>query len=60
MNQVLLYLEQLDLSESEAKLYMSLLQTGPISVRDLAIKVGIKRTTAYLYIDLLVEKGLVA
>lgn len=59
MNIVIKYLEQLGVSELEAKLYVSLLDTGPMSVRGLAESIGIKRTTAYLYIDLLIEKGLV-
>lgn len=53
------YLEQLDLSDMEAKLYLALLDSGSISVRDLAELTKIKRTTAYFHIDLLVEKGLV-
>ncbi len=35
------------------------MDSGPISVRDLAEVTNIKRTTAYFHIDLLVEKGLV-
>src|SRR5690349_21587841 len=59
LNKVATYLKQLDLTDEEAKLYLTLLQTGPTSVRDLAETVGIKRTTAYFYIDLLVNKGLI-
>ena len=59
-NQIILeYLEQLDLSDIEAKLYLTLLETGPISVRELAAKIDIKRTTAYLPIEQLIEKGLI-
>lgn len=58
-SKILEYLEQLDLSETEALLYLKLLETGPISLRDLAQTTGLKRTTAYLHVDLLVEKGLV-
>ena len=58
MNKLIDYLEQLDLSEVEAKLYLTLLQTGPVSVRDLAVTTDMKRTTAYLYVDQLIEKGL--
>lgn len=53
------YLEQLDLSDIETKLYLTLLQTGPTTVRDLAASIEIKRTTAYQYIDQLIEKGLI-
>src|SRR5258708_38672740 len=58
-DQIIDYLKQLDLSDVEAKLYLMLLQTGPTTVRDLAQTVDIKRTTAYFYIDQLVEKGLI-
>lgn len=59
MDNIVDYLQQLDLSEVEAKLYLTLLQTGPTSVRDLAQTIDIKRTTTYFYIDQLVEKGLI-
>lgn len=59
MNTIVDYLKQLDLSEVEAKLYLTLLQMGPSSVRDLAQTIDIKRTTAYFYIDQLVDKGLI-
>jgi sugar-specific transcriptional regulator TrmB len=59
MDKIITYLKQLDLSDAEAKLYLRLLQTGSTSVRDLAQTVDIKRTTAYFYIDQLVEKGLI-
>ena len=60
MDKILKYLEQLELSDVEAQMYVTLLQTGPISIRDLAVAVGIKRTTAYLYIEHLMQKGLVS
>ncbi|MGI8420263.1 MAG: TrmB family transcriptional regulator [Candidatus Levyibacteriota bacterium] len=53
------FLEQLNLSEIEASLYTTLLDNGPMSVRDLAVLTKMKRTTAYFYIDQLIEKGLV-
>lgn len=59
MDKIVDYLKQLELSEVEAKLYLTLLQTGPASVRDLAQTIEIKRTTAYFYIDQLVDKGLI-
>lgn len=58
-NKIIEYLEELNLSEIEAKLYVALLEKGPVSVRELASAIGLKRTTAYLYVDLLIEKGLV-
>lgn len=59
MDKIIEYLKQLELSDIEAKLYLTLLKTGPLSVRDLAETIEIKRTTAYLYIDQLIEKGLI-
>lgn len=59
MDKIIDYLKQLDLSDVEAKLYLTLLQTGPASVRNLAATIDIKRTTAYLYIDQLINKGLI-
>ena len=59
MKEIVTYLKHLNLSESESKLYLTLLRTGPISVRDLAVMTDIKRTTAYIYIEQLIDKGLV-
>ncbi len=59
MEQITDYLEKLGLSELEAKIYLTLLQTGTVSVKSFAPMIGLKRTTAYLYIDPLIEKGLV-
>lgn len=59
MENILNFLQQLDLSEIEAKLYTNLLQSGPTSIRKLAATTDIKRTTAYFYIDQLIEKGLI-
>ncbi len=53
------YLERIDLTEQESILYLLLIETGPISVKDLATKAAIKRPTTYIYLDQLVEKGLV-
>src|SRR5476651_995659 len=59
MEKITDYLKKLGLSELEAKIYLTLLQTGAVSVKSFAPMIGIKRTTAYLYIDPLIEKGLV-
>lgn len=59
MENILNFLKQLELSEIEAKLYLTLLKNGPTSVRDLAETIDIKRTTTYFYIDQLIEKGLI-
>lgn len=53
------YLERLGLCELEVKLYVALLETGPIAVRDLADFVRIKRTRSYMYINSLIDKGLI-
>lgn len=59
MNNIIDYLQQLELSDIEAKLYLALLEIGPTTVRELSEAINIKRTTAYLYVDLLIEKGLI-
>ncbi len=60
MKTVVEYLQKLDLSETEARIYLTLIENGPKRVRELAELVGLKRTTAYLYIDALIGKGLAA
>jgi len=59
MDNIINYLKQLNLSEIEAKIYLMLLKSGPVSVRELAQTADIKRTTTYFYIDQLAEKGLI-
>lgn len=58
-DKIITYLKQLDLSEIEAKLYLTLLQSGSTTIRELAETIEIKRTTAYFYVDQLSEKGLI-
>lgn len=53
------YLERLGLSEQEAKIYISLLKTGVVNARDLAKTSGVRRTSAYNGLNLLIEKGLI-
>ncbi|MBU3978383.1 helix-turn-helix domain-containing protein [Patescibacteria group bacterium] len=60
MNSVIEYLKHLDLSETEAKIYLTLIENGPKRVRELAESVGLKRTTTYFHIDSLIKKGLIA
>ncbi len=48
------------LSESEAAVYLAALELGETTVSRLARKAGIKRTTAYLVIESLKEKGLIS
>lgn len=58
MSKIITFLTQLDLSDVEAELYLKLLSLGTTTISDLARDMGIKRTTAYLYIDSLIDKGL--
>src|SRR5690242_18817586 len=60
MNEYIDYLEQLDLSDMEATLYLKLLEIGPINATDLAKALNIPRTNIYLYLEPLFAKGLVA
>ena len=60
MKQVLDYLEQLDFSKIEAKLYLKLLELGPMTVAELALVININRTAAYSYIYSLLNKGVIA
>lgn len=59
MSDYITYLEQLDLSDMEAKIYLKLLEIGPINVSDLAKALGIVRTNTYSYLEPLFAKGLV-
>lgn len=51
-------LEQLGLSEKEAKVYMALLELGEATAQDLAIKSGVNRATTYVALESLVRKTL--
>ena len=57
MKKILEYLEQLDFSAIEAKIYLTLLKTGPLTVQELAKKTGINRTATYSHLNTLLEKG---
>lgn len=59
MKQILDYLEQLDFSKVESELYISLLDSGPMGVAELAERVKINRTATYAYIASLLKKGVV-
>lgn len=59
MNIITIFLEQLELSEIESTLYLQLLKTGAVSIRDLAAATGINRSTTYVYIKQLIDKELV-
>lgn len=53
-------LQQLGLSEKEAKVYLASLELGSSSVQEIAHKAGINRPTAYFQIELLIKKGLMS
>ena len=53
-------LKQLGLSDKEVKVYLSLLENGPSSVRNLAVVAGINRGTTYDILKVLRELGLVS
>lgn len=58
-----MHLEELKiagLSENEAKVYLAALELGETSVYRLAKKSGVKRTTTYLAVENLKEKGLMS
>jgi sugar-specific transcriptional regulator TrmB len=59
MNKLDEYFKQLGLSEPETKFYLTLLKIGSTTVGNLAQVTGNNRTSAYDYIDSLIEKGLV-
>lgn len=48
------------LSLTESKFYLALLKTGPSTILPVSQKAGIKRTSAYNFIEKLVELGLVS
>ena len=52
-------LKNLGLSEKEAKIYLALLQLGPSTPYQIAKKAELKRPTAYVIAEELVEKGLI-
>lgn len=52
-------LKSVGLSENESKVYLAALELGEVSVYRLAKKSGVKRTTTYLAVESLKEKGLI-
>lgn len=59
MKKIIDFLEQLGLTEIEAKLYQEILKVGPTTVKEVAELIGINRVTAHFQIDNLIQKGLV-
>lgn len=60
MKKIIEFLKQLEFSETEAKLYIILLERGSMTVSELAEKAKLNRTATYGYISRLIEKGVVA
>lgn len=52
-------IENLGLSDKEAAVYVALLELGASSIKPIAARAGLRRTTLYYFIDHLVELGLV-
>ena len=59
MQAIINYLEQLDFSKIEIKLYLRLLASGPMTATELAKKAKVNRTAMYSHIKSLLEKGVV-
>src|SRR3989344_2721593 len=58
MDLVRKHLKTLDLTEEEINVYINSLETGASTVLEFAQNTGIPRTTVYLLVDSLIEKGL--
>jgi HTH-type transcriptional regulator, sugar sensing transcriptional regulator len=52
--------EKLDLKPEEARLYLSLLNAGPAGAGELAKRTGFKRPSVYVYLERLLNAGLIA
>jgi sugar-specific transcriptional regulator TrmB len=53
-------LKKLGFTLREARIYLACLEIGPSSVQDIAKKARVKRPTAYLAINTLIDKGLMS
>lgn len=60
MRRLIEYLQRLDFSESEARIYIILLRKGPMTVSEIAEKSKLNRTAIYGYINNLLDKGILA
>lgn len=60
MTEQLAILEKLGLSDKEARTYVAILELGSASIKPIAGRAGLKRTSLYNFIDHLVELGLVS
>jgi len=52
-------LQNADMSEKEAKVYLALLEKGTATAYSVALKAGVKRPTTYALLDELAERGVV-
>lgn len=59
-NMLYTQLQDAGLNETEAKIYLAALELGQTSVSRIARKSGIKRTTVYLSLENLMQKGLLS
>lgn len=54
------YLKQIGLNESEVRVYLSILKTGPETVQNIAKNVKLSRVTVYSAVDTLIKHGLMS
>ncbi|HWQ99774.1 MAG TPA: helix-turn-helix domain-containing protein [Candidatus Methylomirabilis sp.] len=59
-NDSLKQLIAIGLSDKEARVYIAVLELGPSSVQEIALKSDVNRATTYLMLDTLKERGLVS
>lgn len=57
---MLKHLQKIGLTEKEARIYLANLELGPSKIPDIAHKSKIKRTTVYVVVDSLIQKGLMS
>lgn len=53
-------LKEIGLNEKEAKTYLAILELGESTIKPIATRAGIKRTSIYNFIDHLVELGIIS
>lgn len=58
--QLISHIEEIGLSNKEARVYVASLKTGPAAVQRIADQAGIKRVTTYVILESLVGLGLVS
>jgi len=55
-----LLLKDIGLTDKEAKTYLAILELGSSTIKPIALRAGVKRTSIYNFIDHLVELGLIS